>query len=96
MPLWFGLPARCMCDARRAERLTRDVAINVALVKFIFREVFDRIRGPIEKRFSISERFRMLCNRPDNSPGPARHDHDTRKDHQRGHNCVPAYCLAQN
>src|SRR3989442_13634543 len=45
MSLWFGLRARCMCGAGRAERLTRDVVINVVLVRVNFRNVFDHIRG---------------------------------------------------
>ena len=87
MSLWSGLRAQCMCDARRAERLTHDVAINVAPVKISFHSVFDPIR---DRGASIYQLFGVLWNRPGKSFGPARHDHDTRKDYQRRPNCVPA------
>ena len=87
MSLWSGLRAQCMCDAGRVEPLTHDVAINVALVGIIFHSVFDPIR---DRGASIYQLFGVLWNRPGKSFGPARHDHDTRKDYQRRRNCVPA------
>ena len=33
MSLWFGLRARCICDARRAERLTHDGGRSVELAR---------------------------------------------------------------